>query len=148
MSSTGKITAHHLARRAIVYVRQSTAAQVHEHRESTDRQYQLTSRASELGWSHAQIEVIDQDLGVSGGATTHRAGFDQLTSMVALGGVEIVFGLEVSRLARNNRDWYQLLDLCSVTDTLIGDGDGVYHPALPSSRRTHWRPRRMHLQHP
>jgi DNA invertase Pin-like site-specific DNA recombinase len=134
MNSTAKITAHHLGRRAIVYVRQSTAAQVHEHRESTDRQYQLTSRARELGWPHAQIEVIDQDLGISGGATTHRAGFEQLTSMVALGGVGIVFGLEVSRLARNNRDWYQLLDLCSVTDTLIGDGDGVYHPALPDDR--------------
>ena len=134
MSSSGKITARHLDRRAVVYVRQSTAAQVHEHRESTDRQYQLTGRASELGWSHAQIEVIDKDLGVSGGATAHREGFDQLISMVALGGVGIVFGLEVSRLARNNRDWYQLLDLCSVTDTLIGDGDGVYHPALPDDR--------------
>ena len=132
--NTGKITAHHLQRRAIVYVRQSTAAQVHEHAESTDRQYQLTGRAGELGWPHSQIEVIDQDLGVSGGATTHREGFAQLISMVALGGVGIVFGLEVSRLARNNRDWYQLLDLCSVTDTLIGDGDGVYHPALPDDR--------------
>lgn len=134
MSSTGKITPHHLRRRAIVYVRQSTAAQVHDHRESTDRQYQLANRASELGWSRAQIEVIDRDLGTSGGATTHREGFGQLISMVALGSVGIVFGLEVSRLARNNRDWYQLLDLCSVTDTLIGDGDGIYHPALPDDR--------------
>jgi DNA invertase Pin-like site-specific DNA recombinase len=134
MSSTAKVTADHLRRRAVVYVRQSTAAQVHDHRESTDRQYQLTHRASDLGWPRAQIDVIDQDLGVSGSATAQREGFGQLISMVALGGVGIVLGLEASRLARNNRDWYQLLDLCSVTDTLIGDGDGVYHPALPDDR--------------
>jgi len=80
------------------------------------------------------IDVIDQDLGVSGGATSRREGFGQLISMVAIGSVGIVFGLEASRLARNNRDWYQLLDLCSVTDTLIGDANGVYHPALPDDR--------------
>jgi DNA invertase Pin-like site-specific DNA recombinase len=134
MSSAAKITANHLRRRAVVYVRQSTTAQVHDHRESTDRQYHLTHRASELGWAPPQIDVIDQDLGISGGATTQREGFSQLISMVALGGVGIVLGLEASRLARNNRDWYQLLDLCSVTDTLIGDGEGVYHPALPDDR--------------
>jgi DNA invertase Pin-like site-specific DNA recombinase len=134
MSNTSKITTRHLLARAVVYVRQSTTAQVNDHRESTDRQYKLTDRAIELGWPRAQVDVIDLDLGVSGSATTQRKGFSQLISMVALGGVGIVLGLEASRLARNNRDWYQLLDLCSITDTLIGDADGIYHPALPDDR--------------
>lgn len=134
MSNGTKIQAQHLRRRAIVYVRQSTTAQMQDHRESTDRQYQLAQRAQDLGWSAESVVVIDRDLGVSGGASSHRPGFGELISMVGLGSVGIVFGLEVSRLARNNRDWYQLLDLCCVTDTLIGDADGVYHPALPDDR--------------
>jgi DNA invertase Pin-like site-specific DNA recombinase len=134
MTSTHKVTNHHLGRHAIVYVRQSTAAQVSDHRESTDRQYQLTDRAMALGWPTERIDVIDQDLGISGTVTAKREGFAQLISKVGLGNVGIVLGLEASRLARNNRDWYQLLDLCSITDTLIADADSVYHPALPDDR--------------
>jgi len=134
MSQTGKVTERHLRGRAVVYVRQSTLAQVHDHRESTDRQYQLADRAVQLGWSAGQVEVVDEDLGVSGAVAEHRCGFGKLISKVALGGVGIVLGLEASRLARNNSDWYRLLDLCSVTDTLIADADGVYHPALPDDR--------------
>src|SRR5512145_114439 len=114
MNEHSKVTAHHLGRGAIVYVRQSTAAQVEDHRESTDRQYKLTRRATDLGWLPAQVDVIDQDLGVSGSGTVHREGFARLLSRVAVGEIGIVLGLEASRLARNSRDWYQLVDLCSV----------------------------------
>ena len=78
--------------------------------------------------------IIDEDLGLSGSSTDKRSGFARLTSEVALAHVGIVLGLEVSRLARNNADWYRLLELCGVTDTLIGDNDGVYHPALFNDR--------------
>lgn len=127
MSDTSVQPAH-LRRSAIVYVRQSTLTQVAHHRESTQRQYALVDRAQALGWRAEQITVIDEDLGLSGATTQGRGGFARLTADVALGQVGIVLGLEVSRLARNNADWYRLLDLCGLTDTLIGDGDGVYHP--------------------
>jgi DNA invertase Pin-like site-specific DNA recombinase len=117
-----------------VYVRQSTSAQVEHNRESTQRQYQLVDRAVELGWQRNQVHVIDEDLGVSGGGLTERSGFAGMISEVAIGRIGIVLGLEASRLARNNTDWYRLLDLCSVTDTLIGDADGLYHPALFNDR--------------
>jgi DNA invertase Pin-like site-specific DNA recombinase len=97
--------------------------------ESTDRQYALVERAVDLGWPRRGVEVIDEDLGVSGSAGTARTGFARLTADVALGRVGIIFGLEVSRLARSNADWYRLLDLAGITDTLIADGDGIYHPA-------------------
>jgi len=134
MSESAKIGAAHLHRRACVYIRQSTAAQVEHNRESTERQYRLVERAVGLGWRSDQVTVIDEDLGVSGGGLVERTGFARLTSDVALGHVGIVLGLEVSRLARNNAEWYRLLDLCGVTDTLIGDGDGVYHPGLFNDR--------------
>lgn len=134
MIEHSKITPHHLSRSALVYVRQSTAAQVEDHRESTDRQYKLANRATDLGWSPNQICVIDQDLGLSGSGHTHREGFTRLLSKVAVGEAGIVLGLEVSRLARNSREWYQLVDLCGVTNTLIADADNVYHPALPNDR--------------
>ena len=118
----------------MVYLRQSTATQVEHHRESTARQYALVDRAVELGWRREQVTVIDQDLGLSGASTTHRTGFAQLIADVALGHVGIVLSLEVSRLARHNADWYRLLDLCGLTDTLIGDADGVYHPGLFNDR--------------
>jgi DNA invertase Pin-like site-specific DNA recombinase len=124
----------HLRRQAVVYVRQSTASQLERNRESTDRQYALVDRAVELGWERASVTVIDEDLGVSGSGTAERAGFARLTAEVALGHVGLVLGLEVSRLARNNADWYRLLDLCGMTDTLIGDGDGLYHPASFNDR--------------
>ena len=134
MSDHSKITAAHLRRRALVYVRQSTTAQVAYNRESTERQYRLAERAVELGWARQQIRVLDQDLGISGSGLAERAGFTHLTAEVALGHVGIVLGLEVSRLARNNADWYRLLDLCGTTDTFIGDADGIYHPGLFNDR--------------
>src|SRR2546425_3571073 len=134
MSEASKITAEHLRRSAFVYVRQSTTTQVEHHRESTQRQYRLVERAMELGWKHEHVKVIDQDLGVSGSGLAERSGFAHMTAQVALGQVGIVLGLEVSRLARNSADWYRLLDLCGVTDTLIGDGDGIYHPSLFNDR--------------
>ena len=134
MSDHDKITAMHLRRAAFVYIRQSTATQVEHNRESTARQYALADRAVELGWRRDQVTVIDQDLGLSGASAAQRSGFAQLTTEVALGHVGIVLGLEVSRLARNNADWYRLLDLCGMTDTLIGDADGVYHPGLFNDR--------------
>ena len=111
-----------------MYVRQSTPTQVVAHAESLARQYELRERAVALGWPAHQVVVIDADLGRSGAATTGREGFKELVADVGLGRVGIVLGLEVSRLARNNADWYQLLDLCAVTDTLIADADGIYHP--------------------
>jgi DNA invertase Pin-like site-specific DNA recombinase/predicted DNA-binding transcriptional regulator AlpA len=134
MSDTNKIKPTHVQRTAFVYVRQSSTAQVEHHRESTQRQYALVQRAVSLGWPQAMINVIDDDLGLSGASATHRTGFTRMTAEVALGQVGIILGLEVSRLARNNTDWYRLLDLCSMTDTLIGDADGIYHPALFNDR--------------
>jgi DNA invertase Pin-like site-specific DNA recombinase len=134
MSDVTKIGASHLSRAAYVYLRQSSAAQVEHNRESTQRQYALVSKASSLGWPAQQVIVIDEDLGLSGAGIVERSGFARLTAEVALGHVGIVLGLEVSRLARNNADWYRLLDLCGLTDTLIGDADGVYHPALFNDR--------------
>ncbi len=128
MTDRSKITPAHLRRSAVVYVRQSTQSQLERNRESTARQYALVERAADLGWSREQIVLIDEDLGVSGSGVAERTGFARLAAEVALGRVGIILGLEVSRLARNNADWYRLLDLCGITDTLIGDGDGLYHP--------------------
>jgi DNA invertase Pin-like site-specific DNA recombinase len=127
--SSGKVTAGHLSRDACVYVRQSTPSQVVQHTESLARQYELRERAQALGWPAHQVIVIDADLGRSGADAAGRTGFRELVAAVGLGTVGIVLGIEVSRLARNNADWYQLLDLCALTDTLIADADGVYHPA-------------------
>lgn len=124
-----KVTSSHLGRDAYVYVRQSTLAQVRQHTESLERQYELAARAQVLGWPPRQVVVVDDDLGRSGAEASAREGFKSLVADVGLGKVGIILGIEVSRLARNNADWYQLLDLCAVTDTLIADGDGLYHPA-------------------
>ncbi len=124
-----KVTASHINRDAYVYVRQSTLSQMREHTESLERQYELASRAQTLGWPPQQVVIVDDDLGRSGADATAREGFKNLVADVGLGKVGIILGIEVSRLARNNADWYQLLDLCAVTDTLIADGDGLYHPA-------------------
>jgi DNA invertase Pin-like site-specific DNA recombinase len=134
MNDLTKIGASHLGRTAYVYLRQSSAAQVEHNRESTQRQYALVSKATALGWPSEQVVVIDEDLGLSGSGIVERNGFARLTAEVALRHVGIVLGLEVSRLARNNADWYRLLDLCGLTDTLIGDADGVYHPAMFNDR--------------
>jgi len=124
-----KVNPSHLGRDAYVYVRQSTLTQMREHTESLERQYELASRAQALGWPPQQVIVVDSDLGRSGAEATAREGFKGLVADVGLGKVGIILGIEVSRLARNNADWYQLLDLCALTDTLIADGDGLYHPA-------------------
>jgi DNA invertase Pin-like site-specific DNA recombinase len=134
MNERSKITANHLFRQAIVYLRQSSAAQVEHNRESTERQYALATKAADLGWSTERVTVIDEDLGLSGSGSVARSGFARLTAEVALGHVGLVLGLEVSRLARNNADWHRLIDLCGLTDTLIGDADGIYHPSLFNDR--------------
>ena len=129
-----KVTASHRRRLAAVYVRQSTLIQVERNKESTARQYDLAARAVALGWPRSAVRVIDDDLGISAASAAGRGGFGQLTEQVALGGVGIILALEVSRLARNNADWYRLLDLAGMTDTLIADADGVYHPGLFNDR--------------
>ena len=134
MSEHGKLTASHLRRTAFVYLRQSSQAQVERNVESTARQYALVGRAVELGFAREQVVVIDEDLGISGSGLSDRSGFARLTAEVALGHAGLVLGLEVSRLARNNVDWYRLLDLCGVTDTVIGDADGIYHPGSFNDR--------------
>jgi DNA invertase Pin-like site-specific DNA recombinase len=107
---------------------------VEHNRESTERQYALVDRAVALGWPREQVTVVDEDLGLSGSGIDKRCGFARLIAAVAMRLVGIVLGLEVSRLARNNADWYHLLDLCAVTDTVIGDADGLYHPAWFNDR--------------
>jgi DNA invertase Pin-like site-specific DNA recombinase len=134
MSERVKITSSHLSRQAVVYLRQSSAAQVEHNRESTDRQYALAGKARDLGWPDERIIVIDEDLGLSGSGSVARSGFARLTAEVALARVGLVLGLEVSRLARNNAEWYRLIDLAGFTDTLIGDADGIYHPAVFNDR--------------
>ena len=132
--SDPKVTAAHLRRAAAVYCRQSTLIQVERNRESTLRQYDLVSRAGALGWPRSAIRVIDADLGVSGSGLAARAGFTALTEQIALGQVGVVLALEVSRLARSSAEWYRLLDLCGITDTLIADESSVYHPGMFDDR--------------
>ena len=102
--------------------------QTQENTESLALQYELRRYATGLGWGEDQISVIDEDLARSAASTEGRLGFTDLVAAVGLGRVGIIVGREVSRLARNNTDWYQVLDLCSITDTLIADSDGIYHP--------------------
>ena len=134
MNERAKITASHLSRLAIVYLRQSTPGQVEHNRESTDRQYALAAKARDLGWPEESVVIIDEDLGLSGSGAVARPGFARLTAEVALARVGLILGLEVSRLARNNADWHRLIDFAGITDTLIGDADGIYHPALFNDR--------------
>jgi DNA invertase Pin-like site-specific DNA recombinase len=131
---SAKITPRHQERLAYIYVRQSSPKQVIQHQESQRYQYQLAARAQALGWSPDRTQIIDTDLGLSGSQSDHRDGFQQLVAAVSLGHVGIIFGYEVSRLARNNCDWYQLLDLAAVFGTLIADVDGVYDPRLYNDR--------------
>jgi DNA invertase Pin-like site-specific DNA recombinase len=128
------VTARHLGRRAVIYIRQSSPHQVLTNRESLRLQYALRQRARELGWQEADIGVIDTDLGLSGAATAHRRGFKDLIARVTLGEVGIVLSSEVTRLARNCSDWYPLLDLCGYRACLIADRDGVYDPGSLNGR--------------
>jgi DNA invertase Pin-like site-specific DNA recombinase len=127
-----KITPEHTRRLGIVYVRQSTTAQVRENRESQRRQYALADHARALGFQ--EVEVIDQDLGHSGRSLVGRLGFQRLVAQVSMGSVGGVFCLEASRLARNNRDWHHLIDLCGLVGTLLIDPDGIYDPRLANDR--------------
>ncbi len=129
-----KITASHRSRRCLVYVRQSTMAQVRGNTESTARQYGLAGEAARLGWAASDIEVIDTDLGLSGRSADNRIGFKEIIARVCLGEVGAIFGLEVSRLARSNADLAKLLELARLTDTLVIDTDGVYDLADYSDR--------------
>jgi DNA invertase Pin-like site-specific DNA recombinase len=129
-----KVQREHLARKAYLYVRQSTLRQVLENTESTQRQYGLKERAVALGWDPQQIVVIDNDLGQSGTHAADREGFQKLVTEVSMGRAGMVLGLEVSRLARNSADWYRLIDLCALTNTLILDEDGIYDPRQINDR--------------
>jgi DNA invertase Pin-like site-specific DNA recombinase len=134
MSEYSKIAASHRSRAAVIYVRQSTLAQLERNSESTARQYNLVERAVDLGWPRAAVRVVDADLGVSGSVLGQRDGFESLVADVALGQVGIILALEASRLARDNAAWYRLLDLAGACDTLVADADGVYHPGLFNDR--------------
>lgn len=126
--SSNLVQPTHLARRAYVYVRQSSPRQVTENTESARRQYALRDRALALGWAAAHIDVIDCDQGVSGTRVADRPGFQRLMSEVTMGRAGLVLGLEVSRLARNCSDWHRLVEVCAMTGTLILDQDGLYDP--------------------
>jgi DNA invertase Pin-like site-specific DNA recombinase len=123
-----RIGASHLERRASVYIRQSTMGQVHDHGESTQRQYALADRAVALGWARGSVEVIDEDLGRSGASTEGRSGFARLVEGVARGEVGAVLAIEVSRLARSSYDWQRLLALCAVADVAVIDEQAIYDP--------------------
>ncbi len=127
-TAASKVTAAHLCRTALLYVRQSSLKQVLHNTESAIRQYDLRGKAISLGWDASQITVIDIDQGHSGASAADREGFQQLVAEVSLGRAGIVLGLECSRLARNNADWHQLLEICAMTGTLICDEDGLYDP--------------------
>ena len=127
-TAASKVTAAHLSRTALLYVRQSSLKQVIHNTESAIRQYDLRGKAISLGWAADQITVIDIDQGHSGASAAGREGFQQMVAEVSLGRAGIVLGLECSRLARNNADWHQLLEICAMTGTLICDEDGLYDP--------------------
>jgi DNA invertase Pin-like site-specific DNA recombinase len=130
----GKIQARHHQRLAVVYVRQSSPQQVHEHRESADLQYDLRRRATELGWPADRVTVIDEDQGRSGRSVAGRPGFQWLLAEVALDHVGIILGIELSRLARSCRDWHQLIELCGIFHTLLADQNGLYDPTDHNDR--------------
>lgn len=123
---TTKIQPHHLAKPAYIYIRQSTLAQVRNHQESTERQYALKDKALQLNWPVEHIRILDRDLGLSGAQSQDREDFKTIVADVSMGKVGAVFALEVSRLARSCADWHRLLELCSLTDTILVDDDGIY----------------------
>ncbi len=134
MSGEGKITRDHTGRDAVVYLRQSSMAQVREHTESTRRQYGLADTAVQLGWSRGQVIVIDTDLGTSGRWGVAREGFTELVARVCTGQVGAIFGIEISRLARSNAEVARLMQFAVITGTLLIDADGVYDPADVNDR--------------
>src|SRR5271163_3376000 len=128
------VTTSHRAKLAYIYVRQSTAGQVRQHQESTELQYRLVDRAAAFGWPKERIEVIDDDLGKSGTSSDGRGGFQRLIAEIGLGKAGLVISLDASRLARNNLDWHQLLELCSLFGVLIADGERLYDPCAYHDR--------------
>jgi DNA invertase Pin-like site-specific DNA recombinase len=124
----GKVTDRQRERLVVVYIRQSSMQQVLDHQESTRLQYALVDRAVALGWSAERVLVIDEDLGKSGASAVARSGFQKLVSEIGLNHVGLVLGIEMSRLARSGRDWYQLMELCAVSGALLGDAEGLYDP--------------------
>ena len=129
---TEKITASHLQRPAVVYVRQSTPHQVCNNEESRRLQYAMKDRLHELGWS--QIEIIDDDLGRTASGITHRPGFERMVTRVSLGEIGAVAAREVSRFARNNREWYPLLEICGIVNTLLIDHETIFDPRNSNDR--------------
>lgn len=127
-----KISADHLKRRAVVYIRQSSPGQVVHNQESQRRQYGLADHARQLGFH--QVEVIDEDLGRSGSGQVERPGFEHLVAEVCTGKVGAVLCIEASRLARNGRDWHHLIELCGLVRTIVIDPDGVYDPCILNDR--------------
>ena len=134
MSIADTIQPTHLRRLAVVYVRQSSPHQPLLNQESLKLQYALQGRARDAGWDPAQVRVIDADLGCSARSSQGRPGFQELVTLVTLEQVGIIFAYDVTRLARNCTDWYQLLDLCGYRQCLVGDQDGIYDPATPNGR--------------
>lgn len=129
---SARITTEHLRRAAVVYVRQSTMAQVMGNLESQRRQYDLAGEAQAKGF--ASVTVIDDDLGRSGSGRSERPGFERLVALVCSGEVGAVYCIEASRLARNGRDWHHLIDLCALAGSLVIDPDGAYDPRLVNDR--------------
>jgi DNA invertase Pin-like site-specific DNA recombinase len=134
MNTSELITSIHLARKAIIYIRQSSPHQVLTNKESLRLQYALKQRALNLGWQAEDIEIIDADLGISGTTAQQREGFKEIVARVTLGEVGIILSAEVQRLSRNCSDWYPLLDICAFKNCLIADRDGIYDPASPNGR--------------
>ena len=134
MYSSDLITPQHLARKAVIYIRQSTPHQVLSQQESLRLQYALHERARQLGWPDEAIDIIDDDLGLTAASATHREGFNTLVAQVTLAQVGLILSYDVTRLSRNCSDWYPLLDLCGFRQCLIGDRDGVYDPGSANGR--------------
>ena len=134
MSIADTIQPTHLRRLAVVYVRQSRPHHPLLNQESLKLQYALQDRARDAGWDPTQTRVIDTDLGCSARTSQGRPGFQELVTLVTLEQVGIIFAYDVTRLARNCTDWYQLLDLCGYRQCLVGDQDGIYDPATPNGR--------------
>ena len=134
MYSSDLITPQHLARKAVIYIRQSTPNQVLSHQESLRLQYALHGRARQLGWPDEAIDIIDDDLGLTAASAEHREGFNALVAQVTLEQVGLILSYDVTRLSRNGSDGYPLLDLCGYKGGLMADGDGIYDPATVNGR--------------
>jgi DNA invertase Pin-like site-specific DNA recombinase len=134
MHNADLITPQHLARKAVISIRQSTPHQVVSHQESLRLQYALGARAHQLGWPDAAIDIIDDDLGLTAATAHHRPGFNTLVAQVTLEQVGLILSYDVTRLSRHCSDWYPLLDLCGYKGCLIADGDGMYDPATVNGR--------------